>query len=78
MSIAEEEKQINDIINSSKLRLRQVEEKLEMLASEKLSIDEDISILTNRADVTQFSFQTIRNRLAQKKTALQNIASVTA
>jgi len=39
MSIAEEEKQINEIINSSKQRLKQVEEKLDMLGNEKQSID---------------------------------------
>jgi hypothetical protein len=51
MSIAEEEKQINEIITTSKLRLRQVEDKLEMLANEKSSIDEDIAILSQRVDV---------------------------
>ena len=33
MSIAEEERQINEILNGSKTRLRGVEEKLEMLNS---------------------------------------------
>lgn len=51
MSIAEEEKQINEIITTSKLRLRQVDDKLEMLANEKSSIDEDIAILSQRVDV---------------------------
>jgi hypothetical protein len=51
MSIAEEEKQINEILNSSKTRLKEVEEKLELLDNEKSSIDDDISILSQRADV---------------------------
>lgn len=51
MSIAEEEKQINEIITNSKQRLRVVDEKIQELNNEKLSIDEDISILTQRLDV---------------------------
>ena len=38
MSIAEEERQINEILTSSKTRLRAVEEKGEMLTQEKTSI----------------------------------------
>ena len=51
MSIAEEERHINDILNNSKQRLRQVGDQLALFHNEKDSIDEDIFILSERANV---------------------------
>lgn len=51
MSIADEEQQINRILSQSKNRLKMVEENLNLLTQEKSSIEEDIIILTQRAEV---------------------------
>ena len=51
MSIAEEEKRINGILTNSRQRLTQVQDELSMFRNEKQSIEEDIAILTQRAQV---------------------------
>jgi ribosomal protein S15P/S13E len=71
MSIAEEERRINEVIDGSKARLRVVEERVAMLGQERVSIDEDIQILTQRAEA-------IRERLKTKKEALKSVTALTA